>query len=205
MENLKNLSPFGKSAVALDHDFLELERLSGQISRIELESDTDLERAQLLLTKFSEVGQKMADKMQDFARTLGEIRSRSDNAAQVVAERSIQLQERRSLYTQGSQKYQTLIERVQQASGVIVKFSRPSYEVFSDEDKNHLRKQMSDLDSLLLPLILEARELKEYAGQYKMKALERSAHSIGQSLEASMRKVTQALAEVIEVQSSQLQ
>jgi len=47
------LSPFGRLAVTLDTDFSELSRLSGQIQRLDLDTDGDLDHAVKLLNEFT--------------------------------------------------------------------------------------------------------------------------------------------------------
>ena len=83
----KNLSPFGLAALALDAEFVELERLSGQIERIAIESDSGLERAQSLLIKFAECGQRVADGVIAFSKALQDAHVRAEKAGQTVSAR----------------------------------------------------------------------------------------------------------------------
>ncbi len=56
--NPKNLSSFARSALALGEEFSQLQRLSGELERLPIDTDNGLEWGRLLLARFSECGQR---------------------------------------------------------------------------------------------------------------------------------------------------
>ena len=78
MSSSKEMSPFAQSALALDFDFRELDRLSGQLERCSLESDQDFEHARKLLAAFGDAGQRIGMGVQLLAKNLEEARQRAE-------------------------------------------------------------------------------------------------------------------------------
>ncbi|MFL5814980.1 MAG: hypothetical protein ACJ763_15500, partial [Bdellovibrionia bacterium] len=66
----KVLSSFAEAALSLDKDFTELDTLSGQLERLDLNSDSGLERAKEILAKFGECGGRIGDGVQKLAKEL---------------------------------------------------------------------------------------------------------------------------------------
>ena len=91
--HLDDLSSFGRLAVALDQHFLELTRLSGQIERLDIESESGLERAVKALNEFAEHGTSLSDGFQGLSNVLEEVRTRSEAAAQIVSARAQVIEE----------------------------------------------------------------------------------------------------------------
>jgi hypothetical protein len=115
----KNLSPFGLAALALDAEFVELERLSGQIERIAIESDSGLERAQSLLIKFAECGQRVADGVIAFSKALQDAHVRAEKAGQTVWARAAVVRERQ-------EETDRMLERFQMLSALVGKITGAS-------------------------------------------------------------------------------
>src|SRR5690349_11854543 len=92
---LDDLSPFGRLAVKLDEEFSALARLSGQIERLVLDSEGDLEHAVKLLNQFAEHGKNITDGIQEFSKVLREAQERSESAAKLVADRAQLIQQRK--------------------------------------------------------------------------------------------------------------
>ena len=191
--NIKNLSEFGQTALNLDTDFAELDQLCGQISRLDIESDSGLDRAQEILVKFGKCGENIAQNVQVMSRTLGELRIRAEKSAETVAERANQVHERRTARDQMLEKFRSLVERVQTIAGVLSQSTNPEGTTPSGEDKAYLLTQMLKMDAELGPFIEEARMIREEARNSSMKSLERSAESLTQSLESSRRKMAHAM------------
>src|SRR4051794_29616402 len=116
---IQNLSSFGQAALALDNDFSELDRLGGQIERLEFESDAGFEKMQQLLTRFSECGQRIGEGVQTLARSLEEARGRAEKAATFVSERANQVHERHLEREQMFDRFRVLGESVRSVSSAV--------------------------------------------------------------------------------------
>jgi len=189
MTNTEKKSPFAESALNLDNAFTELEQLSGQIERLELESDSGLERAKQLLGKFAECGQRIGEGVQVLAKSLEESRARAEAAANVVSARALDIQKRQDENDQMLARFGTLGESVRKISETIVQFKKPAGEKLSDEERELLTKQLPELDSQLSGLIDEAQGLRVDAHQLKLKSIERNADSLSQTLLSARRKL----------------
>jgi len=187
----KDLSPFGLSAVALDADFVELERLSRQIERIELDSDSGLERAQRLLVKFAECGQRVANGATGFSRVLEEARARAEKAAQVVSVRAAEVQERQQENDRMLERFRLLSQAVGQITALLAPFRKDAGSVLSQEDRVLIQQQIPEIDSQLGTLVEEAFKLKNDARDAKMRTLERNADSLAQTLTSARRKLNE--------------
>src|SRR4051812_45259090 len=110
--NPEHLSPFGRSALKLDGDFSELVRIGGQLQRLELDSDSGLEHAIKLLGQFAQHGQAIAAGIQDFSRSLQELREKSEAAAKLVSERAQAIQQRKQLREQIREKLARVEDQV---------------------------------------------------------------------------------------------
>jgi chromosome segregation ATPase len=189
-KSIKNLSPFGQYALTLDSDFIELERLSGQIERLDIESDAGMDRAKQLLAKFGETGQRIADGVQGLAKTLEETRGRAEKAAEFVASRAAKVQERQQENNRMMERFQALGERVRGVSASIAELKKPAGETMTDEGKAEVRMKLTDFESELGKLIDESQQLKQDAQAASMKTLERNADSLNQTLQSARRKLT---------------
>ena len=90
----KTLSPLGQSALSLDQAFTDLATLSGQIERLEIESDSGMQKAPELLAQFGECSQKIAEGIQGFATILQQTRTQSEKSVQLVSEKAVLIQKR---------------------------------------------------------------------------------------------------------------
>jgi hypothetical protein len=189
----KDLSPFGLSAVSLDADFVELERLSRQIERLAIDSDSGLERAQRLLVKFAECGQRVADGATGFSKVLDEARARAEKAAQVVSARALEVQERQRENDRMLERFRLLSETVGQISALLAPFRRVAGSSLSQEDRVLIQQQIPDIDLQLGTLIEETFKLRQDAHDSKMRSVERNADSLAQTLASARRKLSELL------------
>jgi len=187
------LSPFGQSALQLDQDFVELERVSGQLERLAFESDTGMEKAQELLACFGQVGMRIGEGVQLLAKTLDEARTRAEAAAQVVSERAAMIQMRQNENAKMGDRFRLLGEEVQKISSQMALLKKPAGHEFSNEEKAELPKKLSGMDLQMAVLIEESRKLEEDASAAHMNSLERNADSLSQTLQSARRKLTSFL------------
>lgn len=180
----KILSAFGESAISLDHDFGMLEQLSGQLERLEIETDSGLERARVLLSRFSETGLKIGDGIQALAKNLDEARARAEKAAELVSTRAMEVQKRQNEAEQLLARFQQLGEMVKKITAAVSQLKKPEGGKLSDDEKSLLLKYLPELNAQLDILLGETRRLKDDAQAAKHKALEKNADSLNQSLQA---------------------
>jgi hypothetical protein len=189
LQSVKNLSAFGESAIKLDGDFSELERLSGELDRLPIESESGLERARLLMARFSECSQRIGSGIQLMASSLEESRARAENAVQIVSVRAAVIQTRQQETERMLERFQALGEMVRKITTAVSQIQKPAGMELSDEERTLLMKHMPELNSQLEILINEAGKLKNDAQTVNMKTLERNADSLQQSLQAVRQKL----------------
>jgi hypothetical protein len=191
--NLDTLSPFGRMAVKLDVDFCELMRLSGQIEKLEINSDSSLDRAVKLLDQFAHHGQNIAEGITEFSRILQDARDRSEAAAKLVAERAPMVQERRQQQNLVQEKLLQLEQQVKEVNASFTGFKNRGQIGSAQEEKGHLRTELERMNSHLADFIESAQAIKAEAGQSRFKSLERDADSLLTTLHSARRKLTTAL------------
>lgn len=185
----KDLSSFAEAALNLDSDFQTLDRLSGQLERLDLESDSGLERAREILTKFGEAGLRIGDGVQKLAKELEDARIRAEKAANSVSNRATQVQERQQAHERISEKFNALTEMVRKVSSVIAQMKKAEGEPMSAEEKATLKERLPEFDAQLSMLVEEAQKLKQEAQDANMKTLVRNADSLSQTLLSAKRKL----------------
>jgi hypothetical protein len=175
----ETLSPFGRLAVELDAGFQELDRLGGQIERLELDSDSSLDRAIKLLEHFAQNGQRVAEGVQEFARVLAAARESAERSAQAVQNRSTLIQNRKEERDRMQAKLGQLGLKVREITTAATAISSP--------------QQLGELDGRLGALIEEARIILDDARKENFKSLERDAQSLHGSLQSVRRKLASVL------------
>jgi chromosome segregation ATPase len=186
----KVLSSFAEAALKLDSDFADLERLSGQLERLDLNSDSGLERAKEILSEFGECGSQIGDGVQKLAKELDEARIRAEKAAASVAVRAEQVQERQNAHDRLSEKFNHLTEMVRKVSAVIAELKKAEGEKMSAEEKVMITQRLPEFESQLSVLVDEAQKLKNEAQDANMKTLVRNADSLAQTLLSAKRKIS---------------
>jgi predicted nucleic acid-binding Zn-ribbon protein len=190
---LESLSTFGRLAVQLDGNFSEMVRLSEQMQRLDIDSDSGLERAIKLLNQFAQHGQDIAGNIQDFSKSLEEARDRSEAAAKLVAERARHIEERTLRQNQIQEKLKQVEEKVKTANAQLAESRKQGKPEFLAEEKTEIMSQLERLNSELVRFIAETQAVKEEAGQGKFKRLEHDAQSIIDTLQSSRRKINSAI------------
>jgi len=189
---LDSLSAFGRQAVTLDGDLTELVRLSGQIQRLDIESDSGLDRAFKLLDQFAQHGKGLSDSMQEFSRLLHDLREQSEVAAKRVAERAQTIVQRRQQQNQIREKLNQVEEKVQAANVELTGFRKEGKE-FSVGERARIGEQLENLNIDLKKFLLEAQGIKEEAARTKFKGVERDAQTLLEVLRTSTRRVDKAV------------
>lgn len=190
----RNISEFFQSAAALDADFAELERLGGQLDRLEIDSDNGLEQAQKRLARFSECGERIGTGIMALAKALDETRARAEKLAEVVRARAVVVQERQNETQRLLMRFQSLGELAKKINATIAGLKKPVKKgELTDDEKALLSQHMPEIDSKLGMLLDEARKLREDARKVNMKALERNAETLSQALLSARRQLGTAI------------
>lgn len=177
------LSEFGEAALALDKEFLQMERLARELERLSNPSDKGLERAETLLAEVDVCRQKMAANMQTMAKALDFVRQRAESAETLIAERAAMVQERRLEAESQLQRYRLLAEMVGQITAAIMPFQRLKGGNLSDDDRDALNSHLPQINEQLGLLVEESNKLMNDARKAQLKVLERNTDSLRQSLQ----------------------
>ena len=164
----------------LDTDFSELIRISGQIERLEFQSDSGLERALKLLTQFAQHGQNITEGIQEFSQALQSARENSEKAATLVAERAQEVQQRKQTRDAMQEKIGQLGSKVKQLNETLSTAREP--------------EQLNALDSHLAAFIEEARTIKQEAAELNLKEIARNAESLFGTLQSARAKLSPVIA-----------
>jgi len=191
--HLENLSSFGRLAVKLDTDFMELSRLSGQLERLDIESDSGLEHAIKLLSQFAQRAQDISEGMQEFSGSLLEARQRSEAATKIIEERALRVQQRKQQQDQLQQKLNQLEQSVKAANARLGGFRKEGKGAMSDEERSEFKEELQRLTQSFASFIETAQAVKDEAGRLKFKRLEREAQSIRGTLQSLIRKIETAV------------
>jgi chromosome segregation ATPase len=180
----KSLSSFARAALALDAEFSKFARLSEELERLQVGSDRGLDRAQALLAELAECRERFGPASEELARSLEEARQRTAHAAEQVAGRESAVRDRQAHVEQLVGRYKTLgemVARVQELAGALRKSGSAGLD-------QAVTSKLPELDAQLALLVEEARKLMQEAHAANMKALERNADSLRQSLQTVRNK-----------------
>ena len=174
-------SPLVKSVLALDNHLTELERVGTKINSTDMTSDFDMEYIQKLLARFTECGQGISEEVTNFSTQLREAQARAEGVAQGVSKQAELLKIRRNKQDEKLEEFRILGEKVRDLNTVIGRFR---------DDRAKLRSNIPAVETQLGSLIEELLKLKTSARDSRMKALEKKAESLVQSLQAAQKKLT---------------
>lgn len=185
---LETLSSFGRLAVKLDLDLSELARISGQIQRLDIDSDSGLDRAVKLLDQFAQHGKNVSEGVQGFSRVLQEAHERSQIAATAVAERAQLIGERRLRQNDLRDQLGRVEQHVKAANERLSGFRKDGGR-YSEAEQRQLKTELDRLNADLKRFLADALVIKESAGQAKFRNIERDAQSLVEALRSSCRKL----------------
>ena len=192
---LENLSSFGRLAVKLDTDFAELTRLSGQLQRLDIDSDSGFEHAVKILNQFAQHGSSISEGIQEFSKCLQEARERSEVAAKAVSERAELIRGRKDKQDQMRAQLELVGDNVRAVNASLAGFRKEGRTEFSGEEKRQLKSELERLNVDLRKYLGDAQAIKEAARQSKFKSVERDAQDLIDVLRSSCRKVDKVIAQ----------
>lgn len=182
LDRSREQSTLVQAVLSLDDYFSELTRLSGRISELPLESDSDFEQFQRLMNLFAESGEGITEMVTSLSSALNEARSKAEAAAKIVGDRAEEFQAVKAERQKKMDEFRVLGEKVNAVTSSLNDLKRPEGVEATEEDRVKIATRLTDVVAQLQPLIEEAQQLKNQARDSKMKSLEQNAHSLSQSL-----------------------
>lgn len=179
----KDQSPLVKSVLALDNYLSELERVGTKINSTDMTSDFDIEFVHKLMTRFAECGQGISEEVTNLSRHLQEAQARAETIAQGVSQQAGRFQERRKEQDEKLDQFRVLGERVRELNAAIGEFRRT-------EDRTKLAANLPPLQTQVTSLIDDLQKLRQSARDSRMRALEKNAESLVQTLQAVHQKLS---------------
>jgi chromosome segregation ATPase len=177
---VKGDSPLVKSVLALDNYLAELERVGTRINSTDMTSDFDFEYIQKLMARFAECGQGISDEVTNLSTQLRQAQARAEDIARGVSRQAELLKIRREEQDRKLEEFRVLGEKVRDLNAVISGFR---------DDRAKLKSNLSSVESQLRVLIEELQKVRTSARDSRMKALEKNAESLAQSLETARKKL----------------
>ncbi|HXT00325.1 MAG TPA: hypothetical protein VN915_06595 [Elusimicrobiota bacterium] len=187
-----SLSPFARASLALAQEFTDLSTLADQLSSTKLDSDNGLDESLKLLNRAAQTGEALAQAMQEFSTTLQEAREKAEASAKIVADRAQNIQQRRQAQGDLQEKMDRLKEEVKTLGATVA--SQPATIALTEDDKRKIAQELERLQEPMRKFIESAQAVKAEAGAKNFKRIERQADSMIDSLQASQRKIAQAIA-----------
>lgn len=185
----KRASPLVRSVLALDHHLAELERVGTKINSTDMTGDVDLEFIQKLLSRFAECGQGVSEEVVNLSAQLQEAQSRAETVAQGVSNQAHLFHARRNEHNEKLEEFRILGDKVRDLNTVISRFRRPQGTGLSEQDRAELASSIPGFESQLVGLIEELQTLRNSARDSRMRALEKNAESLIQTLQAVRKRL----------------
>jgi len=173
-------SPLVKSVTALDDYLTELERVGTKINKADMASDIDIEYIQKLMSRFAECGQGISEEVTNLSTQLREAQARAEAVAQGVSKQAERLKIRKNAQDEKLEEFRILGEKVRDLNELIGGFR---------DDRAKLKDNLPAVESQLGSLIEALQRLRTSAHDSRMKALEKNAESLVQSLQAARKKL----------------
>jgi hypothetical protein len=186
---IKRDSPLVKSVLALDNYLTELERVGTRINSTDMASDLDVEYIQKLMTRFAECGQGVSEEVANLSTQLQEARTRAEAVAQGVSGQAELFNKRRNEQSEKLEKFRILGDKVGELTVAISQFRPPHGHGLSAEDRATLTSNIPAFEAQLSLLIEELQDLRQSARNARLRALEKNAESLAQTLQAVHKKL----------------
>jgi hypothetical protein len=183
-------SPLVKSVLALANYLAELDRVGTKINSTDMTSDFDVEYIQKLMTHFAECGQGVSDEVTNLSTHLQEAQTRAETVAQGVSKQAELLRIRRNEQDAKLEEFGILGEKVRDLTATISQFRPPQGDALTKEDRAKLTSSIPAFDAQLASLLEELQNLRQSARDLRMKALEKNAESLVQTLQSVRKKLS---------------
>jgi chromosome segregation ATPase len=173
-------SPLVKSVLALDNYLSELERVGTKINSIDMKSDFDLDYVQKLLTRFAECGQGVTQEVSNLSTQLQESQTRAESIAHAVSRQADLFNVRRSEHNERLEEFRILGDKVRDLNTTISNLRN---------DREQLISNLPDFETQLSSLIEDLEKLRSSAKDSRMRALEKNAESLVQTLQVVRKRL----------------
>ena len=115
--------------------------------------------------------------------------ARAESVAEAVSRQAELFKIRRNEEKEKLEQFRVLGEKVRELTAAISSFRPADGKHLSGEDRAKLRSNVPGLEAQLVSLIEELQNLRKSARDSRMKALEKNAESLAQTLEAVRKKL----------------
>ena len=185
----KRDSSLVKSVLALDNYLAELERTGSKINSADMTSEVDVEFIQKLMTRFAECGQGISEEVTNLSAQLQEAQARAEAVAKGVSSQAALLNVRRNEQNEKLEQFRILGEKVRDLNTAISQFRPPHGDGMTAGDRAKLTSSIPAFEAQLTTLIEELQTLRESARNSRMRALEKNAESLVQTLQVVRKKL----------------
>jgi hypothetical protein len=187
--NSKHDSPLVASVLALQNHLDELDRVGSKINATDMTSDIDVEHIQKLLAHFAVCGQGVSEEVSKLSTHLQQARARAEAVAEGVSRQAEAFSVRRQEQSEQLDKFRLLGEKVRELNSAISQSLQPQSNGSTDPDGSDLRSNIPTLERQLTALIENLQDLRNTARASRMRALEKNAESLAQTLLAVQLKL----------------
>lgn len=191
---LEDLTPFGRISVKLDQELSDLVRAGGEITGVNLESDRGLDEGLKILNRVALCGESVAVTMQEFALALQEARDKAEAATKLVSERAETISRRRQKQDELEERLDRLKLEVKEAGASLAGFAPPPSGEPTEDDKRKIAEQLERMLAPMTRFVEAAQAIKDEASGANFTRVVRQAEAMIDSLNASRRKIAQAVA-----------
>jgi chromosome segregation ATPase len=186
----KQQSPLVHSVLALDQHLSELDRVGTKITSTDMTGDFDTDYIEKLMARFAECGQGVAEEVANLSTHLREAQIRAQAVAQQVTSQAELLNKRRAEVSAKLEEFRLLGEKVRDLNTAISPFRRQQGEALTAEDRAKLASNIPGFEAQLSAVIEELQSFRKSARDARMRALEKNAESLVQTLESARKKLS---------------
>lgn len=164
MKSKPTPSSFLQAAEALDACFQELEDVAGSLGRLELNSESNLERARVLLTRFTSASEGLGGALVRLGQSLEERRRGAEAAIEKANERALVIQDAFAEAESKVDRFNALGQKVRELTSAASRLG------------------LADTRTALRDLADQAEQIQEEARDSNLRTLETNARQLRQSL-----------------------
>ncbi|MBV9463974.1 MAG: hypothetical protein JO317_07070 [Verrucomicrobiae bacterium] len=174
--------PLASSALTLEEDFQEVERIRSALRKFTTGDETDLDHARELLAKFGQIGTRIGEQIQIHAACLQEATRRASAASEEVKQSAEVVEQKSQQRAAMTERFQALAQKVQEVSNSFA-------DIGQGPDEAADRKRLPEFHQQLLALADQAVRMKEEARAAGYRELERKADTMDDRLRFSAKKI----------------